>query len=107
MQETELGRDINGRVIAKYKLTGSEPIWRKSDTVKKNTSKNVKQGPRSLQALEPPVMQVYDKEQIKVDAPTIVMPIKIEITRGDTTIKVEMGDYEKVSELVKEVLKGE
>lgn len=101
LQETELGRDGNGRVIANYKLTGSEPVWRTFGADKKKSSKKIERAP------EPPVMKVYDKEQIKADAPTIIMPIKIEITRGDTTIKVEMGDYEKVSELVKAVLKGE
>ena len=101
LQETELGRDGNGRVIANYKLTGSEPVWRTFGADKKKSGKKTERAP------EPPVMKVYDKEQIKADAPTIIMPIKIEITRGDTTIKVEMGDYEKVSELVKAVLKGE
>ena len=34
-------------------------------------------------------------------------PIKIEISRGDTIIKLELDDYDKVGELIKDILKGE
>lgn len=55
------------------------------------------------QAPEP---QVYNEEQVASDT-KIMAPIKIEITRGDMTIKVEMDSYERASKIISDILKGE
>lgn len=55
------------------------------------------------QAPEP---QVYDEKQVASDT-KIITPIKIEITRGDITIKVEMGSHEEASKLITTIMKGE
>lgn len=55
---------------------------------------------------EAPKPQVYDEKQIASET-TIVLPIKIEITRGDMAIKIEMSDSEGASKLITAIMKGE
>lgn len=55
------------------------------------------------QAPEP---QVYDEKQVAGDT-KIMTPIKIEITRGNMTIKVEMDSHEEASKLITTIMKGE
>lgn len=55
---------------------------------------------------QPPEPQVYNEEQI-ARGTKIMAPIKIEITRGDMTIKVEMDSYERASKIISDILRGE
>lgn len=51
---------------------------------------------------------VYDNSQIETSTKVIEnAPIKIEITRGDMTIKVELAEVEQTSKLITTILKGE
>lgn len=106
----------SGKMIAEYHTTGTKPSYGYEEAKRRREKKKAGQELRRWQdkvaagqipqAPESPVIQVYGKEQIKVDAPT-VMPIRIEITRGDTTIRVEMGNHEEASKLITTIMRGE
>lgn len=103
----------SGRMVAEYHTTGSMPDYGYEEVNRRKAKKKIEQELRRWQDKleagyipQAPEPQVYNEKQVTSDT-KIITPIKIEITRGSITIKVEMDDYEKVSEFVKEVLKGE
>lgn len=93
-----VGIGSSARVIAKYSLTGAEPKYRKEDTKVKVSNKTTET--KKPVKIEPVADKVYPM-------PEEEKSIKIEITKGELTIKLEAPDYESAGELVKEVLKGE
>lgn len=101
LKETELRRIGLGscaKVIARYTLTGSEPMYRKGDAGIKVINRTI--STKNVVKEEPVANRVYS-------IPTNEPPIKIEITKGELTIKLEAPDYERAGELVKTLLKGE
>lgn len=116
LSEIVQGWTPSGKMIAEYHMTGTEPSYGYEEAKRRKEKKKAGQELRRWQdkvaagqipqAPESPVIQVYGKEQIKVDAPT-VMPIRIEITRGDMTIKVEMDSHEEASKLITTIMRGE
>lgn len=104
LKETELRRigiGSSAKVIARYTLTGSEPMYRKEDADIKVANGVVKtKKEKNIQKIEPVVNKVYPM-------PEEEKSIKIEITKGELTIKLEAPDYERAGELVKTLLKGE
>lgn len=117
LSETILNFTPSGRMEAEYHVVSSpdydyQETKRRKDAREKRVQK-VNQELRRWQdkvaagyVPQAPEPQVYDEKQVATDT-KITMPIKIEITRGDMTIKVEMGDHEQASKLITTILKGE
>lgn len=93
-----VGTGSSAMVIAKYSLTGTEPKYRKEDTKVKVSNKTTET--KKPVKIEPVVDKVYPM-------PEEEKSIKIEITKGELTIKLEAPNYESAGELVKTLLKGE
>lgn len=95
----------SGKMIAEYHTTGTIPAYGYEEVERRKNKK--KRGQQIAKAETP---SVYSDSQIEpqiIERATIGKPIKIEITRGDTTIKVEMDGYEQASKLITTILKGE
>lgn len=102
----------SGKMIAEYHLTGGSPDYGYEEVNRRRAKKKAGQELRRWQDKvaagyipQAPEPQVYDGKQVASDI-KIMMPIKIEITRGDMTIKVEMDGYEQVSKLITSVMRG-
>ena len=103
----------SGNMIAEYHTTGSAPDYGYEEVNRRKAKKKVGQELRRWQDKvaagyipQAPEPQVCDKKQVASDT-KIAAPIKIEITRGDMTIRVEMEDYEQASKLITTIMKGE
>ena len=103
----------SGKMIAEYHTTGSKPSYGYEEAKRRREKKKAGQELRRWQDKvatgqipQAPEPQVFDEKQVASET-KIVTPIKIEITRGDMTIKVEMGDNEQASKLIATILKGE
>lgn len=105
----------SGKMVAEYHITGSAPDYGYEEAKRRKAKKKVGQELRRWQDKvaagqipQSPVFQSYKETEIPVDTPpSIVAPIKIEITRGDMTIKIEMDNHEEVSKLITTIMKGE
>ena len=103
----------SGKMVAEYHMTGSMPDYGYEEVGRRKAKKKVGRELRRWQDKveagyipQVPEPQVYDEKQVAIDT-KITTPIKIEITRGDITIKVEMEDYEQVTNLITTIMKGE
>ena len=103
----------SGKMIAEYHVPGSMPDYGYEEVSRRKAKKKVGQELRRWQDKveagyipQVPEPQVYDEKQVASDT-KIVAPIKIEITRGDMTIKVEMDSHEEASKLITTIMKGE
>lgn len=102
IKESELNRigiGSSAKVIAKYSLTGAEPTMYKKDDINAKVVKKtiVPEKPAYIKPVADRVYPMPEEEK----------SIKIEITKGELTIKLEAPDYESAGELVKTLLKGE
>jgi len=103
----------SGKMIAEYHTTGSMPDYGYEEVNRRKAKKKAGQELQRWQdkvaaghAPQAPEPQVFDEKQVAADI-KIAAPIKIEITRGDMTIKVEMDDSEQASKLITTIMKGE
>ena len=103
----------SGKMVAEYHTTGSMPDYGYEEVNRRKARKKVGQELRRWQDKveagyipQAPEPQVYDEKQVASDT-KITTPIKIEITRGDMTIKVEMDSHEEASNLITTIMKGE
>lgn len=103
----------SGKMVAEYHMTGSVPDYGYEEVNRRKAKKKVGQELRRWQDKvaagyipQAPEPQVYEEKQVASDI-KIMTPIKIEITRGDTTIKVEMDSHEEASKLITAIMKGE
>lgn len=103
----------SGKMIAEYHVTGSAPDYGYEEVNRRRARKQVGQELRRWQDKveagyipQAPEPQVYDEKQVASDT-KIMTPIKIEITRGDMTIKVEMDSHEEASKLITTIMKGD
>ena len=103
----------SGKMIAEYHTTGSVPSYGYEEVSRRKAKKKAGQELRRWQDKveagyipQAPEPQVYDEKQVASDT-KIVAPIKIEITRGDMTIRVEMDSHEEASKLITTIMKGE
>ena len=98
----------SGRMVAEYHTTGSMPDYGYEEVGRRKAMKekvasewtawqNKEASKQTKQWIEPPI----------VERATTNTPIKIEITRGDMTIKVEMDSHEQASKLITTIMKGE
>lgn len=83
----------SGRMIAEYHLAGSAPDYGYEEAKRRRDKKQN-------------IAKVAEKiiEQEKAVANT---PVKIEITRGDMTIKVEFAEVEQATNLITTIMKGD
>lgn len=103
----------SGRMIAEYHLAGSAPDYGYEEVGRRKAKKKVGQELRRWQDKveagyipQAPEPQIYDEKQVASDI-KITVPIKIEITRGDMTIKVEFAEVEQATNLITTIMKGE
>ena len=113
VSETILEWTPSGKMVAEYHTTGSMPDYGYEEMNRRKAKKQVGQELRRWQDKveagyipQSPEPQVYDEKQVASDT-KIMTPIKIEITRGDMTIKVEMDSHEEASKLITTIMKGE
>lgn len=91
-------RDYLREVLVDY--NGSTPIYKYSLTGKKPNYDNVK---LSRNAVVPEGVETHTRmDEIKND-----QAIKLEISRKDITIKLELSGYGQVEELIKAIVKGD
>lgn len=102
----------SGRMMAEYHTTGSVPDYGYEEVNRRREKKKVGQELRRWQDKveagyipQSPEPQVYDEKQVASDT-KITTPIKIEITRGDMTIKVETDGYEEAGKLITTIMGG-
>lgn len=86
----------SGKMVAEYHTTGSMPDYGYEEVNRRK-------------AMEEKVAEEWKKWQDKMPILPEEKPtnIKIEITRGDITIKVEMENHEQVTNLITTIMKGE
>lgn len=113
LSEKMLGLSPSGKITYEYHLTGTEPLYGYEEARNRKAKKKVGQElwrwqdkVAAEQIPQAPEPQLYDEKQVVSDT-KITTPIRIEITRGDTIIKVEMGNHEEISKLITTILKGE
>lgn len=98
----------SGKMVAEYHTTGSAPDYGYEEVSRRKAKKekvaeewkkwqDKEATEQTKQWIEPPI----------IERATISKPIKIEITRGDMTIKVEMDSHEEASKLITAIMKGE
>lgn len=89
----------SGRMVAEYHTTGSTPDYGYGEAKRRKAKKQTRQ------ISQVPAPQVYDGGQVAGGA-KIMTPIKMEITKGDVTIKVEFTEVEQVTDLIATIMKG-
>lgn len=98
LQEVMLGFGKTGRVEYEYHVVG-EPDYSREKAREAKRLKNQKATP----VVEAPVVVETPAEEPATEK-TIY---KVEITRNETTIRVELANYNEVGELIKTILKGD
>ena len=101
LSETILEWSPSGKMIAEYHVLKS-PDYDYQETKRRVDSREK----RAEQILEE--LHHWQKQApILTEEKSDTNPIKIEITRGDMTIKVEMDSHEEASKLITTIMKGE
>mgnify|MGYP007022363187 CR=1 FL=1 len=85
----------SGKMVAEYHITGSAPDYGYEEA-KRRKAKKEKIASEWVKLM--PMREVEEKKPTN---------IKIEITRGDMSIKVEMDNHEEASKLITTIMKGE
>lgn len=103
----------SGKMIAEYHTTGTMPDYNYGEASRRKAKKKVGQELRRWQDKveagyipQAPILD-YDTTPQVIERARVGNPVKIEITRGDMTIKVEMEDHEQASKLITTIMKGE
>ena len=102
LRETILEWSPSGKMVAEYHVIKS-PDYDYQETKRRKDSKKKHAEERVIDEWQKLKRQMSTLGEEK---PT-TNPIKIEITRGDMTIKVEMDNHEEASKLVTTIMKGE
>lgn len=113
LNERVLGITPSGKTLYEYNLTGTQPLYGYEEHRNRKTEKKTRQELRRWQDKveagyipQSPEPQVYDEKQVASDT-KIMTPIKIEITRDDITIKVELAEVEQANKLITTIMKGD
>lgn len=113
IRETILEWTPSGKMVAEYHTTGTMPDYGYEEVNRRKAKKKVGQELRRWQDKveagyipQSPEPQVYNEKQIASDT-KIMAPIKMEITKGDMTIKVEFVEVEQATNLITTIMKGE
>ena len=83
----------SGKMVAEYHTTGSIPDYGYEEVNRRKAKK---------QAIAKVAEETIEREKVIANT-----PIKMEITKGDTTIKVELAEVEQATNLITTILKGE
>lgn len=98
----------SGKMIAEYHTTGSVPSYGYEEAGRRKAKKEkIAEEWKKRQDKEASEQTKQRVEAPIIERATISKPIKIEITRGDVTIKVEMDSHEEASKLITTIMKGE
>ena len=92
LSETILEWSPNGKRVAEYHMTGSVPDYGYEKVGRR----------KAKEAIAKMAEETIEREKVVVHT-----PIKMEITKGDMTIKVELAEIEQVTNLITTIMKGE
>lgn len=108
IRETILEWTPSGKMVAEYHTTGSMPDYGYEEVGRRKAKKKVGQELRRWQdkVAAGYIPQVYNDKQVASET-TITTPIKMEITKGDMTIKVEFAEVEQATNLITTIMKGD
>lgn len=107
VSETILEWTPSGKMVAEYHTTGSVPSYGYEEVSRRKAEKKVAEEWKKWQDKEASEQTKQWIEPPIVERATISQPIKIEITRGDMTIKVEMDSHEEANKLITTIMKGD
>lgn len=93
MRETILEWTPSGKIIAEYHTTGSKPDYGYEEVGRRK---------RKKQEISRVAEESIEREKVIANT-----PIKMEITKGDMTIKVEFAEIEQATNLITTIMKGE
>ena len=97
LKETIQGFSKNRKMEYEYHIV-------KDPDYTRHKSRNAAKAAKQRQAKK---MQKETKATVSITAPMNSNTYKLEILHNETTIKLELNEYEKVVELIKTILKGE
>lgn len=97
----------SGKMVAEYHTTGSMPDYGYEEVRRRNAKKKVDEEWKKWQDKEATKQTEQLVEPPIVERATVSRPIKIEITRGDMVVKIELDNSEQAGALVLSILKGE
>lgn len=104
LTETLLGRSSNGKKLFEYHMTDKTPSYGRRKTTEQAEDKpRVRENSLSTHPQGLDNSDMLSKTKRRVEQ----APIKIEITRGDISIKVEIDGYEQANKLITAILKGD
>lgn len=83
----------SGRMVAEYHTTGSTPDYGYGEAGRRRAKK---------QAIAKAAEETIKREKVIANT-----PIKVEITKGDMTIKVEFAEVEQATNLITTIMKGD
>lgn len=106
LRETVLEWTPSGKMVAEYHTTGSMPDYGYEEVGRRKAKKKVGQELRRWQDKVAAGQIPQSPEPQIIERATISKPIKIEITRGDITIKVEVDSHEEANKLITTIMKG-
>lgn len=101
LRETILEWTSRGRIIAEYHVVKS-PNYDHQETKRRKDSKK-----KRAEQVARELINWQKQTPILAEEKPATNSIKIEITRGDMTIKVEMNNHEEASKLITTIMKGE
>ena len=93
MSETIQEWTPSGKMIAEYHTTGSMPAYGYEEVGRRKAKK---------QAIAKVAEETIEREKVIANT-----PIKMEITKGDMTIKVEFAEVEQATNLITTIMKGD
>lgn len=100
IRETILEWTPSGKMVAEYHTTGSMPDYGYEEVNRRKAKKE-----RTAREIASEWEAWQNKEASKQT--TINTPIKMEITKGDMTIKVEFTEVEQATNLITTIMKGD
>lgn len=93
VSETILEWTPSGKMVAEYHTTGSMPDYGYEEVNRRKAKK---------QAIAKVAEETIEREKVIANT-----PIKMEIAKGDMTIKVELAEVEQATNLITTILKGD
>ena len=101
LNETILEWTPSGKMVAEYHI-GKAPDYDYQETRRRRDSRK-----KRAEQVAKELVHWQEQAPILTEEKPTTNPIKIEITRGDMTIKVEMDSHEEASKLITTIMKGE
>lgn len=93
IRETILEWTPSGKMVAEYHTTGSMPDYGYGEAKRRK---------RKKQAIAKAAEEAIEREKVVANT-----PIKMEIAKGDMTIKVEFAEVEQATNLITTIMKGD